>query len=119
MIEGRAGIIRQMAKEAYQLSIEQIQEKANTFEKWPAHRNAKRLVPIQETTVTLKSLELSELVYMGFILMIEATDGKWYPVRTFDFMTGTNTDLQVEIAKNDVLLARALKGSDPRLDIMM
>ncbi len=117
--EGNTGIIRKMAREAYQLNPQEIQEKLSPIPNWPATRIVRRIVPSVEACKKLTKLELAELVYMGFVLMIETMEMAWYPVRTWDFMTGFSSDADVEIAKHDVEIARILKGSDAPLEKML
>ena len=111
-----AGMIRTMAREAYEFKPPMINEKLRAMEKWPSMRIAHRIVPIVESMNRLKSPELAELVYIGFVLMVEVEDKTLYPVRTFDFMTGGNSDAYVQIAKSDLELLVALRGEDAMID---
>lgn len=119
MDEGNTGVIRKMAREAYQLDPRAIQERLNSMPGWPSTQVVRRIVPSVEATQHLVKLELSELVYIGFVLMIETVERVWYPVRTWDFMTGFNSDHDVKIAKHDVEIARILKGDDAPLEEML
>lgn len=108
-----------MAKLAYQLPTSEAEEKLRVMPQWPSTRILKRMVPIREAVKKLAKEELAELVYMGFVIIMEAGNDKWYPVRTWDFMTGLNSDHMVAVAKNDVELARALKGDRAPIDEML
>lgn len=113
---GNVGIIRDMAREAYGLKVDQINEKLRAMPRWPSDRAGLRIVGIEEAMKRLAKPELAELVFVGFILTIETEGGVLYPVRTFDFMTGLNSDEHVAVAKSDLELLQALKGSDSPID---
>ncbi len=109
-------VIRRMAVEAYSLPKEEQHAKIRALKNWPSERSFRRLVPIVEACKKLKKKELAELVYMGFVLIAETEGRTLYPVRTFDFMTGLNSDHHVKIAKQDLEFLRTLKGDSAPLD---
>ena len=111
-----AVIIRNMSKEAYKLNPLQVNQKLRHLPKWPSDRTAVRMLSIKDSMDRLAKTELAELVYIGFVLMIETEDKRLWPVRTFDFMTGLNSDDHVEIAKSDMEFLRRLKGPEALLD---
>lgn len=112
-------IIRQMAKEAYLLSKDGILDKIAGLTRWEHGPNIRRIVSMTDAMDKLVKVELAELVYLGFVLLIEIEDGRWIPVKTWDFMTGLDSKEQTQVAKFDVELARALKGDEAPLDEMM
>lgn len=116
LIVHQAGVIRDMAKTAYALDVDQINQKLRSMEKWPSTRHATGIVGIVDAMRRLVKVELAELVYLGFVLMVETEDRTLYPVRTFDFMTGLSSDDHVAIAKSDLELLKALRGSEAPLD---
>lgn len=111
-----ATVIRRMAKEAYALKLPEINEKLSAMKKWPSSRHAIGIISIAEAMKRIVKVELAELIYIGFVLMVETEDKTLYPVRTFDFMTGLSSDGHVAIAKSDLDLLRALKGPEALLD---
>jgi len=111
----RGTFIQNLAVDFYKLSRDEVQEKLNSLEKWPSERLIDRIVPIEEAKRRLVSIPLISLVDIGFVVMVEK-DKVLYPVRTIEIMMGINTDDMVEIAKNDIELARAIKGDRASID---
>ena len=112
-------VIRKMSVEAYKLSNIELRDNLSKMPNWPKGREFQRLVPLRIAVDRVIKLELAELIYIGFVLMLESKDGTWYPVRTWDFMTGFNSNNDVVLARGDVELARALKGNEAPLDEML
>ncbi len=112
-------IIRRMAVNAYRLDKAGILDRLASLPNWEYGWGVRRIVPIELAMKRLVKRELAELVYLGFVLLIETDSMAWIPVRTWDFMTGLNSDSDVQIAVGDVELARALKGNEAPLDEML
>lgn len=110
-------VIRQMVKDAYRLSHEEMEQKLRALPYWPSEWGITRVLGIREAVRRLKNRALAELVYLGFVIIVDRS-GTFYSVRTMDLMTGTDTRHMAEDARKDLEFEYAMKRNRSRLDVL-